>query len=228
MVTWKQRATRLANISEKVLAVFGFVSLIYAGYTSIDKVTDAIPKPEVVVTPFCVPLLDGDYKYEDGTKAPMELRGFTIQTAVDISDIMFRIDGQSYVTHWSVSSSGTPPNDIAQLISQQLPKGPINAEPIFGKLSRLMAGKDIIIQFGSVATNKFKCSSEWFHISVPGQKVFHSVWPESFHIRELTFTSIPFDPYKYAFFALLAGGVVFAIAKSTKPVRRRNAPPPGS
>lgn len=221
MGNWKERGIRLAAVSEKVLAILGLFGLIYAAINLpdmlMDRLSEKFPKPAVLVTPFCVPLLNTTEKYKDGTKALMELRGFTIETNADISDIRFRIDGNTYISQWAASSDGITPEDMTNLING-LPKGQIKDKSIFGNIPRLMAGKDIVVQFNTVQLDRFNCSSNWFDVSVPGHNVFHRIWPETYYIRELTFSA---QPYKFALFTLIFANIIYFVFRRQKKGNKR-------
>jgi len=220
-----QRATvnklsRLADVSTKLLAVIGGASLVYAFVTLPERVFDGLPAPEVFVTPYCVALLKSDHEYEDGSKAYMELRGFRIETTVDISDIRFRIDGQNYIAAWHVSSNGIATEALADLVATQLPRGAQKRAPVFGDIPRLMANTDVEIQFSAVKDAAFDCSSDWFTVSVPGKKVFHRMWPKVYAVRELSFESPWVNLYKWFFFGLLLLNIGYLLLRRMRTVTK--------
>ncbi len=193
------------------MAVFGVMSLLYATLTLPEKIINRLPEPEIIVTPYCIPLLKSDLKYESGEKVAMELRGFRIETTVDISDIKFRIENQKYISEWHASSNGMSVDALADLVERQLPQGLQNYEWIFGDIPRLMANTDVEIQFSAPQDTNFNCSSDWFFVSAPNKAIYHRVWPDNYYIRELTYKSPSFIPYKWLFLVSLAGNIGYFI-----------------
>lgn len=180
---------RLSNIGESarnILAITGIFGLIYAAINFPDDYINATFDKhfnyDASVKPTCEPLPSLKVNYDNGAKAESRLMGITIRPINELENILFRIDDIIFIAEWTISSNSMTQQEANEIV-KQLPKGEITELSVFGRIKRLMADSETIIQLQGVTRKKLTCDGDWFRLSAVNRKIAHLKIPDTYQIR---------------------------------------------
>lgn len=199
----------LGATSKTILAIAGFIGLVYAVFNFPNTLTNTAAnlfKEQIqfgaFVRPTCEPIASLNLKHRDGTSADTRLLGLNIETINDVSSITFRISGPIYINSWAIRSDALSEKQQKEIISS-LPVGNIKEDYIFGHIDRLIANSKTIIQLQGATRTSFGCQTDWYDVSAPNQKIAVLEYDDFHKIKGMGISGNNFSFYKWFSFLLL-------------------------